>query len=546
MGVIDVPQWLPAAFVRSVLAVGATAPREEIEATCRRLLERWQEPDRHFHNLKHLVDVLARVDELAEETHHPDTVRLAAWYHGAVFSSTPGKAYSRSGGEDEGASAELAREELGALGVPPATRDRIAELILNLKRHEIRSRDIDCLALSDADLAVLAADPQHYQAYRKAVRAEYAHLPARHYVEARLAIVTKLLARRNLFVSPMGAQWEDAARENLSAELARLQAELAAMGEAGPEESVAAAEAAQGEVVEESHRRDDTGSHVFTAPVRAATEAPADSALPAGPGASMPSGSGASATSGDEAARPAPAAKSAADAGPAARPTWGPVPGQGRGPGAATPDAVPSEVAPAGAVTPGTAIPGTVTPAAVTPGAVTPGSTPTPSEAAAERGQRPTRTSSLESEPDDLAARPRAGAETTRATRDAVARSSRELIEQAARDRRERADRERLQRERRLAARAEREQMLVPVRERRASAASTLTPPTPPSPGTPDSAGRRVTPEQPRGTVEPVPPLVDAQPVTGQRPTEDGAPQHGMEREPDFFDRPRRKKDKRR
>jgi predicted metal-dependent HD superfamily phosphohydrolase len=185
MGVIDAPQWLPAAFVRSVLAVGATAPRSEIEATCRRLLERWQEPDRHFHNLKHLVDVLARVDELAEETHHPDLVRLAAWYHGAVFSSTPSKAYSRSGGEDEAASAELAREELGALGVPGPALDRIGELILNLKRHETKSRDIDCLALSDADLAVLAADPQHYQAYRKKVRAEYAHLPARHYVEAR-------------------------------------------------------------------------------------------------------------------------------------------------------------------------------------------------------------------------------------------------------------------------------------------------------------------------------------------------------------------------
>ena len=42
------------------------------------------QPGRHFHNIRHLTDVLARVDEL-EETHEPDLVRLAAWYHGAIF-----------------------------------------------------------------------------------------------------------------------------------------------------------------------------------------------------------------------------------------------------------------------------------------------------------------------------------------------------------------------------------------------------------------------------------------------------------------------------
>ena len=244
MGVIDVPQWLSSAFTRSALALGATAPREQIEATCEALLQRWHDPDRRFHNLRHLIDVLARVDELAEETHNPDIVRLAAWYHGAIFNSTALRAYSRSGGEDELASADLAREELGALGLPEPVIGRVTDLIVNLKRHDADPRDIDSLALCDADLAVLAADPQRYRAYRKAVREEYAHIPPRHYLEARIAIVTKLLARRHLFLSPMGAQWEDAARENLRAELDRLQADLAALGECAPGESVREAEAA--------------------------------------------------------------------------------------------------------------------------------------------------------------------------------------------------------------------------------------------------------------------------------------------------------------
>ncbi|GAA4287029.1 hypothetical protein [Georgenia daeguensis] len=513
MGVMDAPQWLPAAFVRSVLAVGATAGREEIEATCRRLIERWQEPDRHFHNLKHLVDVLARVDELAEETHHPDTVRLAAWYHGAVFNSAPSKAYSRSGGEDEAASAELAREELGALGVPAPTLDRIAELVLNLKRHEIKSRDIDCLALSDADLAVLASDPQHYQAYRKAVRAEYEHLPKRHYVEGRRAIVTKLLGRRHLFVSPMGAQWEDAARENLSAELALLDAELARMGEAGPEESVLAAEAAQGVVEDSPHHTEDTGSHVFVpAPVRAATEVPAASALPSGPGLAGPT---------DRPEQPVAGSAPGPAPGPARAAASTPSPDDAaNGRHRAGPDAARADASTA----------------------------PTPADAPAGPPRPASRPSSLESLPDELLGRPRPGGDVPRAAREAVARSSREIIEQAVRERRERADRDRSQRERLDAVRAEREQTFAPLRERRTSRASTLTPPSPatsPTPGTPDSAGRHVPVEQ-RHAVEEVPQFIEAEPVSGEVRPAGGAPQHGIEREPDLFERPRRKKDRKR
>src|SRR5690606_24817748 len=62
VSVMDAPQWLLSAFIRNVLAVGATASREEIRLAGSRLLERWQEPARGFHNVRHLMDVLARVD----------------------------------------------------------------------------------------------------------------------------------------------------------------------------------------------------------------------------------------------------------------------------------------------------------------------------------------------------------------------------------------------------------------------------------------------------------------------------------------------------
>ncbi|GIG22590.1 hypothetical protein Cch01nite_33140 [Cellulomonas chitinilytica] len=215
------------AYQRSTLGAGATADVEEIRDAGQALIDRWSSPGRDFHNLKHLVDVLVRVDELVEETHEPDLVRLAAWYHGAIFDSADAKTYANRGGEDEIASARLAYDELTKLGVPERRAHRVHDLVVALVRHSPDPTDFDCAVLCDADLAMLAAEPQRYKAYLHDVRAEYAHLPIEDYVRARLRILHKLLARPSLFSSPLGAAWEEPARQNVSAELQRLEKELA-------------------------------------------------------------------------------------------------------------------------------------------------------------------------------------------------------------------------------------------------------------------------------------------------------------------------------
>lgn len=241
MGVIDAPAWVLAAWQRSLRDVGASADRDTVAAYGQRMIERWSAPERTHHNLKRLIAVLARVDELAPETHDPNMVRLAAWYHGAVFNAAAQHAYAHRGGIDEEASAQLARSELTELGVPENVVGRIATMIQGSTRHAASKNDIDAQALCDADLGGLAVDPQRYAAYRKEVRQEYAHIPQSDYVRARLAIVTKLLNRPYLFQSPMAQPWEDPARENLTAELDRLTAEAAKLPavEAGATEAAA-------------------------------------------------------------------------------------------------------------------------------------------------------------------------------------------------------------------------------------------------------------------------------------------------------------------
>ena len=231
MGVIDAPQWLLPAFTRSVRAIGATQPPEAIGSAGELLIERWSTPDRRFHNLRHLIDMLARVDELAEESHNPDIMRVACWYHGCVFSSEVEEVTRGNGGEDETASAAFAEADLRHLGVPMETIKRVCCLIVNLKRHMLDEHDIDAQALIDADLGTLAVDPQTYAEYVRLLREEYSHIPVEEYLRGRLTIVSRLLDREHLFHSPLGERWEHPARENLAAEQRRLNEKLTKLAE---------------------------------------------------------------------------------------------------------------------------------------------------------------------------------------------------------------------------------------------------------------------------------------------------------------------------
>lgn len=236
---MDYPQWLLPTFIRSARAAGATASDEEVTAAAERLIRRWSAPDRHHHDVHHLGDMLSRITTLAPETHNPELVRLAAFYHGCVFSTADKDTYTRNGGENEIESARVARAELSAIGIDEDIVERVASLIEGIKRQPkeldpaasttLSTIDIDKLALRDAHLGSLAAGPQRYTKYLDEVAREYSHVPIDAFLTARREIIGRLLARRQIFLSPLGRQWEAAARDNLEGELERIESRLAAL-----------------------------------------------------------------------------------------------------------------------------------------------------------------------------------------------------------------------------------------------------------------------------------------------------------------------------
>jgi len=188
------------------------------------LLDAYGDATRGYHDTRHLAEVLGRVEEVAAHvgtTPDPavdlDAVRLAAWFHDAVYDGER-DAEERSATWAEEALAPLLAEDVVA---------EVARLVRLTETHRPEDDDPAGALLSDADLGILAAPDPRYEEYVAAVRTEYAHLDDATFAAGRAHVLRELLAKPRLFHTAYAVErWEEPARANAGAELARLEADL--------------------------------------------------------------------------------------------------------------------------------------------------------------------------------------------------------------------------------------------------------------------------------------------------------------------------------
>jgi len=167
---------------------------------------------RGYHDLRHLTEVLDRLDELASagEAFDGEVVALAAWFHDGVYDG------------HEGAEERSAQWAERALAGRPDVAE-VARLVRITETHRPTDDDANGCVLSDADLAILAAPAARYAEYVADVRREYAPVPDDLFRQGRAAILRDLLAKPALFHNVYAREhWEPAARANVEAELERL------------------------------------------------------------------------------------------------------------------------------------------------------------------------------------------------------------------------------------------------------------------------------------------------------------------------------------
>jgi predicted metal-dependent HD superfamily phosphohydrolase len=136
---------------------------------------------------------------------------LAAWFHDAVYAGAD---------DDEERSAQWAERAL-----PPAYADEVARLVRMTAHHRPADDDAAGCALSDADLAILAAPRERYDAYVAGVRSDFAHVGDDEFRAGRAAVLADLAAKPALFHTPQArGLWESPARANVERELGELRA----------------------------------------------------------------------------------------------------------------------------------------------------------------------------------------------------------------------------------------------------------------------------------------------------------------------------------
>lgn len=208
---------LPERFRAAARGAGAGAPDADLDAAAQYLIGRWTEPQRHYHDVTHLEAVLDVVDRWSGLAANPDRVRLAAWLHDAVYDPRA------LGDANERDSAEFAEGLLQSLGTPVEVAAEVARLVGLTAGHAPGDDDPDGELLCDADLSILAADPERYARYTGAIRREYAHVPDDAFRAGRTQVLTALLELPSIYrLAPIREQWEETAQTNLEAELTAL------------------------------------------------------------------------------------------------------------------------------------------------------------------------------------------------------------------------------------------------------------------------------------------------------------------------------------
>jgi len=194
---------------------GATG--DDIAAAGHRILAYYAEPQRRYHTVEHLAEVLVMLGDLVDLATDPVAVELAAWFHDAVYDVAAGP------GVNEAASAELAAVVLGPLRVAPPVLDATRRLIMTTAEHRPGPEDIDAGVLTDADLWILGAPRDRYRRYVEAVRQEYGWLDDAAWRAGRSAVVIGYLDRPRIYLTDRAhIAFDASARRNLASELAAL------------------------------------------------------------------------------------------------------------------------------------------------------------------------------------------------------------------------------------------------------------------------------------------------------------------------------------
>ena len=180
------------------------------------LVSRYSEPQRHYHNLRHIGECLAEFDLARHLAKNSVAVELAVWFHDAV--------YDPHATDNEERSAELAKQSITQAGGEAELSRAVAALVLATKAHD-QALHPDAPVLVDVDLSILGQPKERFQEYETQIRREYEWVPVTTFAAKRAEILERFLARESIYTTEyFFAKYEQRARQNLQDSMRGLRA----------------------------------------------------------------------------------------------------------------------------------------------------------------------------------------------------------------------------------------------------------------------------------------------------------------------------------
>ena len=180
----------------------------------------WSEPQRHYHDQRHLRECLALWTRWREHSPRAGEVAIALWFHDAIYDTQASVA-----GSNELNSAAWAARSLVRAGADSDTAQRVHDLVMATQHDAPASlgSSPDAQLLVDINLSILGSPAERFERYDQDVRKEYAWVPGFRYQEARAQVLQGFLNRPRLYHGEHAvALLEAQARINLAAALSRL------------------------------------------------------------------------------------------------------------------------------------------------------------------------------------------------------------------------------------------------------------------------------------------------------------------------------------
>jgi predicted metal-dependent HD superfamily phosphohydrolase len=207
----DIPTTLRQQWEFDIAAIGAAS--HAANRVLADIVARHGETHRRYHSQQHLIALFDLLDQHASHLLPGSPSRLAVWWHDLV--------YDPRAADNEEQSANIARQRLDALGAKAPIIDETVRLILMTKNHWSGPTAGDGDYFLDADIAILGAPSDIYDAYAIAVRQEYAFAPDDAYRAGRSNFLKAVLERPRIFrTGAFETAYADQARANIRRELA--------------------------------------------------------------------------------------------------------------------------------------------------------------------------------------------------------------------------------------------------------------------------------------------------------------------------------------